>query len=108
LGDLQLRRTERDDIAREVSAITSDIAGLRRLLARLRDLQAARGRMGERLRIARANFDAEIMKMILQAGCIAVTIGPCRPYNLHLSTESDFPGLTGTFWFVRCSVGVCS
>jgi hypothetical protein len=75
--------------------VTNDVAGIRRLLARMHDLQASRARLEVDIQRSRLRLDAETLRMLLTTGATTMTGGASPTYRLHLSTTCDLPDVTG-------------
>jgi hypothetical protein len=90
-----VRQGERDGLLRELTAVTNDVAGVRLLLARMRDLQSSRAWLSDDVQRSCLRLDTEILRMLLTAGATTGTGGAPQTYRLHLSTTCDLPDVTG-------------
>jgi hypothetical protein len=95
MATLAGRQGERNGLIRELNAVTNDVSGVRRLLARMGELQGARARLTDDVRQARLRLDAEALRMLLRAGAATVTLTTPATYSLKLATNCDLPEVKG-------------
>ena len=83
---------------RELAEVNDDVGRLRRILGRLREVQAARASLADRAHVARLGLDAGLLRMILRGGASVVNLGVPPPYDLYISTATDNDEMKGEYY----------